>query len=157
VSAVIGQVRQIQRRVGVKSQGERGLHPPDEDLSLGTPAMQISRLLAGLTDQTEHVYGEARYAAGSWKHDRRVIIKAEVVRVEGKEPTDNLLFMITNMNQTPQWLYGEAYFQRGEIENRIRELHAMEIDCTSCIRFSTPATKTLRWGPRFRPTSSVCC
>ncbi|MFP5204724.1 MAG: hypothetical protein ACLGSH_05170 [Acidobacteriota bacterium] len=26
-------------------------------------AMQIARLLAGLTDRTEHVYGESRYAA----------------------------------------------------------------------------------------------
>jgi hypothetical protein len=48
--------------------------------------MQVARLLAGLTDQTEHVYGETRYAAGSWKQERRVIVKAEVVRAEDKEP-----------------------------------------------------------------------
>jgi hypothetical protein len=104
-------------------------------------AMQVARLLAGLTDQTEHVYGEARYAAGSWKQERRIIIKAEVVRAEGKEPKDNPRFVITNMNQTPQWLYEEVYCQRGEIENRIKELHAMEIDRTSCSRF---------WANQFR-------
>ena len=104
-------------------------------------AMQIARLLAGLTDQTEHVYGEARYAAGSWKRERRVIIKAEVVCAEDKAPKDNPRFVITNMNQTPQWLYEQVYCQRGEIENRIKELHAMEIDRTSCSRF---------WANQFR-------
>jgi hypothetical protein len=104
-------------------------------------AMQVARLLAGLTDQTEHVYGEAHYAAGSWKRERRVIIKAEVVRAEDKAPKDNPRFVITNMKQTPQWLYEEVYCQRGEIENRIKELHAMEIDRTSCSLF---------WANQFR-------
>jgi hypothetical protein len=104
-------------------------------------AMQVARVLAGLTDQTEHIYGEARYAAGSWKQERRIIIKAEVVRAEGKAPKDNPRFVITNMKQSPQWLYEEVYCQRGEIENRIKELHAMEIDRTSCSRF---------WANQFR-------
>ncbi|MFP5204142.1 MAG: transposase [Acidobacteriota bacterium] len=103
--------------------------------------MQIARLLAGLTDRTEHVYGEARYAAGSWKQERRVIFKAEVVLAEEKPPKDNPRFVIANMKQTPQWLYEEVYCQRGEIENRIKELHAMEIDCSSCSRF---------WANQFR-------
>jgi hypothetical protein len=104
-------------------------------------AMQVARLLAGLTDQTEHVYGEARYAAGSWKRERRVIIKAEVVRADDKAPKDNPRFVITNMKQSPQWLYEKVYCQRGEIENRIKELHALEIDRTSCSRF---------WANQFR-------
>ena len=83
-------------------------------------AMQVARLLAGLTDQTERVYGEARYAAGTWKRERRMIIKAEVVRAEDKSPKDNPRFVITNMKQTPQWLYEQIYCQRGEIENRIK-------------------------------------
>jgi hypothetical protein len=103
--------------------------------------MEVARLLAGLTDQTEHVYGETHYAAGSWKRERRVIIKAEVVRAEDKAPKENPRFVITNMKQTPQWLYEEVYCQRGEIENRIKELHAMEIDRTSCSRF---------WANQFR-------
>jgi hypothetical protein len=83
-------------------------------------AMQVARLLAGLTDRTEQVYCEVRYAAGSWKQERRVIVKAEVVRAEDKSPKDNPRFVITNMKQTPQWLYEEVYCQRGEIENRIK-------------------------------------
>ena len=104
-------------------------------------AMQVARVLAGLTNQTEHVYSEASYAAGTWDRARRVIIKAEVVRAEDKAPKDNPRFVITNMKQTPQWLYEEVYCQRGEIENRIKELHAMEIDRTSCTRF---------WANQFR-------
>jgi uncharacterized DUF497 family protein len=109
------------------------------------------------TVDTRKDYGEARYAAGTWKRERRVIIKAEVVRAEEKAPKDNPRFVITNMKQTPQWLYEEVYCQRGEIENRIKELYALEIDRTSCSLFSTPATKTHRWGPRSGPISSACC
>jgi hypothetical protein len=98
-------------------------------------AMQVARLLASLSDQTGHVYGEARYAAGTWKRECRVIIKAEVVRAGDKAPKDNPRFVITNMKQTPQWLYENVYCQRSEIENRIKELHTMEIDRTSCSLF----------------------
>ena len=104
-------------------------------------AMNVARVLAGLTDQTEHVYGEASYAAGTWERERRIIIKAEVVRADDKAPKDNPRFVITNMKQSPQWLYEKVYCQRGEIENRIKELHAMEIDRTSCTRF---------WANQFR-------
>jgi Transposase DDE domain group 1 len=104
-------------------------------------AMQYARVLAGVTDQTEHVYGDASYAAGSWKRERRMIIKAEVVHTEGKAPKENPRFIITNMKQSPQWLYEKVYCQRAEIENRIKELHALEIDRTSCSRF---------WANQFR-------
>lgn len=104
-------------------------------------AMQYARALSGLLEQTEHVYGQTRYKAGSWEHERRVIIKAEVVYGEGKAPKDNPRFVVTNMKQAPQWLYEDVYCQRGEIENRIKELHALEIDRTSCTSF---------WANQFR-------
>jgi len=98
-------------------------------------ALQVARACAGLTEATEHVYFETSYAAGTWKHERRVIIKAEVVRADGKEPRDNPRFVVTNMKQTPQWIYEEVYCQRGKIENRIKELKALDVDRTSCTRF----------------------
>lgn len=52
-------------------------------------ALDVARLCAGLTGETEHVYDDTRYAAKSWKQERRVIFKAEVVRAESKEPRDN--------------------------------------------------------------------
>jgi hypothetical protein len=104
-------------------------------------AMRRARKLSRQSGQTEHVYDEARYAAHTWPHERRVIIKAEVVRAQGKEPKDNPRFVITNMNQSPQWIYEQVYCHRGEIENRIKELHALEIDRTSCSQF---------WANQFR-------
>jgi hypothetical protein len=98
-------------------------------------ALDVARLCAGLTEETEHVYGDTRYAAKSWKRQRRVIFKAEVVRAEGKEPRDNPRFVVTNMEQSAQWIYEELYCQRGDVENRIKELKALDVDRTSCMSF----------------------
>ena len=44
--------------------------------------------------------------------------------------------MVTNLEQTPRWVYGKVYCKRGDVENRIKELqHGLEIDRTSCCRF----------------------
>jgi len=89
------------------------------------------------TGKTANVFGETRYAAGTWKgHKRRVLIKAEVVRLEGREPKDNARFVVTNLRASPRHLYKRVYCARGEIENRIKELHhGLEIDRTSCTSF----------------------
>jgi len=105
------------------------------------PAMRQARRLSRQSGETEHVYGEANYAARTWPQQRRIIIKAEIVLAEGKKPKDNPRFVITNMKQSSQWLYEEVYCQRGEIENRIKELHDLQIDRTSCSDF---------WANQFR-------
>jgi hypothetical protein len=44
--------------------------------------------------------------------------------------------VVTNLRQSPKWIYEKIYCERGEIENRIKELHhGLEIDRTSCSRF----------------------
>jgi len=63
-------------------------------------AVEVARLMSGLTGATEHLYSETLYAAGSWKRERRVIIKAEVVQQDDKAPKDNPRFVVTNMKQT---------------------------------------------------------
>ena len=99
-------------------------------------AMVEARARSEASGQTEHVYTEAPYAAGTWPHQRRVIIKAEVVRLAGREPRDNARFVITNLRQTPRWIYEHVYCARGDIENRIKELHeGLQIGRTSCCRF----------------------
>jgi len=105
------------------------------------PAMRRAHKRSRQSGQTEHVYSEARYAARTWPQPRRVIFKAEVVRAEGKAPKDNPRFLITNLQQSPQWIYEQVYCQRGEIENRIKELHELQIDRTSCSQF---------WANQFR-------
>ena len=98
-------------------------------------AMEVARMCSGLTEQTEHVYGETHYAAKTWEYERRVVIKAEVVQHEGKDPKDNARFVVTNMKQSPQWLYEEVYCHRGDVENRIKELKSLAIDRVSCTGF----------------------
>jgi hypothetical protein len=98
---------------------------------MGT-ARRVSREMG----ETAHLYGECRYAAGTWPERRRVIIKAEVVRHPGREPKDNPRFVVTNLKASPRHLYEAIYCARGDIENRIKELHhGLEIDRTSCSRF----------------------
>lgn len=108
---------------------------------LAKPAMRQAGRLSRQSGKTEHVYTEGHYAARTWSQPRRVILKAEVVRAPGKAPRDNPRFLITNLPQSPQWIYEHVYCQRGEIENRIKELHELEIDRTSCHQF---------WANQFR-------
>ena len=109
---------------------------------LAEPKMKQARRLSKQSGQTEHVYGEGRYAARTWPSERRVIFKAEVVRQEGKEPKDNPRFVITNLKQSPRWIYEQVYCQRGDIENRLKELHqGVEMGRTSCSKF---------WANQFR-------
>ena len=98
--------------------------------------VRAARKRSKASGRTEHLYGECRYAAGSGRQKRRVIIKAEVVQLEGRAPKDNPRFVVTNLTQSPQHVYEKIYCGRGEIENRIKELHhGLEIDRTSCTRF----------------------
>jgi hypothetical protein len=109
---------------------------------LAEPAMVPARAQSEASGQTEHVYTEARYAARTWSQERRVVIKAEVVRLPGRTPRDNPRFVITNLRQSPRFVYEAVYCARGDIENRIKELHdGLQIGRTSCCRF---------WANQFR-------
>ena len=100
------------------------------------PAMQVVRARSAESGHTEQVYDDTRYQAGKWTHPRRVVIKAEVVRLGDREPRDNPRFVVTNLRATPQYLYEKVYCARGDVENRIKELlDGMQIDRTSCHQF----------------------
>jgi len=104
--------------------------------------MGTARRLSRESNETERIYGECRYGAGTWSHKRRVVMKAEVLRYPGREPKDNPRFVITNLTRTPQFIYERVYCARGDIENRIKELHlGLSIDRTSCPSF---------WANQFR-------
>ena len=97
--------------------------------------MGKARMRSKATGQTEHLYGETRYAARTWKRQRRVIIKAEVVRHPGRAPKNNPRFVVTNLPDAPEAVY-HFYCGRGDVENRLKELHhGLEMDRTSCARF----------------------
>ena len=98
--------------------------------------MGTARRLSRASGETEHLYSETRYAAGTWDHPRRVIIKAEVVRHPGRKPKNNPRFVVTNLKHSARHLYEVIYCARANVENRIKELHhGLEIDRTSCTRF----------------------
>jgi hypothetical protein len=104
---------------------------------LAEPAMVQARQMSASSGQTEHVYLDAEYAAKSWRGQwRRMVIKAEVMRLAGREPRDNARFVITTLRQTPRFVYTRVYCARGDIENRIKELHHdLAIGRTSCTNF----------------------
>ena len=110
-------------------------------------------------------YTDTRYAAGTWDHERRVVIKAEVVRLGDREPRDNPRFVVTNLRQTPRFIYEKVYCARGDIENRIKELlDGLQIDRTSCCLFSanqlrvflTAAAYVLMQELRLRAARTAC-
>ena len=106
--------------------------------------MAKARHLARLTGRTAHIYGECSYQARTWSLPRRVIIKAEVVQHPGRAPKDNARFVVTNLQQSPSWVYRAVYCQRGEIENRIKELQSgLGLGRTSCSRFRANQLRVL--------------
>jgi hypothetical protein len=98
--------------------------------------MGKARMRSKASGQTAHLYGETRYAARTWRRQRRVLIKAEVVRHPGRDPKNNPRFLVTNLPDDPQTVYEQIYCPRGDMENRLKELHhGLELDRTSCSRF----------------------
>jgi hypothetical protein len=100
------------------------------------PYVAPLRSVVATTQDTATTYGEAAYQARTWAAPRRAIIKAEVVWHQGREPRDNPRFVITNLRQTPAWIYTHVYCARGDSENRLKELTlALAFGRTSCTRF----------------------
>jgi Transposase DDE domain group 1 len=97
--------------------------------------MGRARMRSKASGETEHLFGETRYAAKKWRRTRRVIIKAEVVRHPGRNPKNNPRFVVTNLSHTPEHVYA-IYRGRGDVENRIKELKdGVALDRLSCPRF----------------------
>jgi hypothetical protein len=92
-----------------------------EDAALGR--------LSGKADKLRR-YGEFRYAAKSWKVERRVIARVEA----GPQGADSR-FIVTNLAGLPKALYEKVYCARGQAENLIKahKLHLVS-DRTSCTK-----------------------
>ncbi len=128
-------------------------------------ALGAARRLSRETGETAHIFGETRYQTKrTWPHPRRVVYKAEVVRLAGREPKDNERFVVTNLRQAPKNVY-RIYTDRGEPENRIKELkNDLAMDRTSCSRFLanpfrvllTAAAYVLMQELRFRARHTDC-
>lgn len=104
-------------------------------LGFAEPLLKSARAITRISGLTSKVYGDTRYKAGKWKKDRRVVIKAEVTKLEGRAPRDNPRFVVTSLGWKPKSVY-QFYGLRGDVENRIRELKdGLRFDLTSCTSF----------------------
>ncbi len=113
------------------------------------PWMKKVRKLAKETGRTETQYAEATYKAGKWTHARRAVIKAEEVVNDKGELRDNPRFVITNLSLIPRNVY-RYYRQRGDAENRIKELHyGLRFDLTSCTSFLANQLRNLLTGAAY--------
>ena len=112
-------------------------------LKLAEPAMDIVR--ADVDNDIETVcYDEARYAAVSWPHKRRGIVKGQITYHENRKPKENPRFVMTNIKGSPQHIYEKIYCARGDAENRIKELKdGLQIDRTSCTSFKANQLRVL--------------
>ena len=81
--------------------------------------------------QSQRLFTEFTYGAGTWDRPRRVLGKAEH-NSYGSNPR----FVVTSLQGDPQELYEHLYCQRGEMENRIKEQQLdLFADRTSCHSF----------------------
>ncbi len=109
----------------------------------GSQHMYAARVLTESFGSTTTLFGETRYKTKSWNQERRVVFKAEVVHAEGKPDRDNARFVVTNLRHKPERVW-EIYCQRGDSENRIKELKDdLEIDRTSCTSFLANQVRVL--------------
>ena len=98
---------------------------------------RVSDLAAGVenrfeqTGQKQREFTSFGHQAGSWPIPRRVVAKVERL-AKGL----NQRFVVTNLPLDPHLVYDWIYTQRGEAENRIKELkNQLKADRLSCHRF----------------------
>jgi hypothetical protein len=112
--------------------------------ALAEAEMHFVRGLAELLGGSLSCCGETSYRTRSWHHERRVVFKAEALVYPGRETKDNLRFYVTNLRAAPREVW-ELYNRRGDVENRIKELHeGLEIGRTSCSSFLANQLRVLQ-------------
>jgi hypothetical protein len=83
------------------------------------------------TGEKQREFTDFWHQAGSWPVQRRVVSK-----VERLEKGLNQRFVVTNVDLAPHIVYDWIYTQRGEAENRIKELkNQLKADRLSCHNF----------------------
>lgn len=92
--------------------------------------LQSAQRAFAKTQKPQKRFGAFSYRAKSWKRDRRIVFKVEVT-AQGP----NLRFVITSRRSKPKKVFA-FYEQRGECENRIKELkNGFLADRLSCQDF----------------------
>jgi hypothetical protein len=95
------------------------------------PFMEASKAAFDETDEKQRHFHEIQYAAETWDRERRVIVKAEHLRLG-----PNCRFVVTNLDDQPEVIYDRRYVGRADMENRIKEQQlGLFADRTSCHKF----------------------
>ena len=117
---------------------------------LSADLMDMSRTVAEQHNVTETLFGEGAYKARSWKAERRIVFKAEVLHYRGRKLKDNERYLVTNRTRMrPENVYA-WYCGRGDSENRIKELKRdLAIDRTSCSKFAANQFRVLMTAAAF--------
>jgi len=112
--------------------------PKNERLiAMAQPWRRDAEAIHAQIGEQVQVFGEFAYAADTWLHERRVIAKAQVMG-KGENPR----FVVTSRTDLEPEAHYRFYCQRGDPENRIKELKLdLKADRLSCHRF---------WANQFR-------
>lgn len=86
-------------------------------LELGEGILRDARAIYEETGEKVRHFGEFLYAAQSWPRERRVVMKAEIV-----DKGENPRFVATNISDLAAADLYDFYIDRGDVENRIKEL-----------------------------------
>lgn len=96
-------------------------------LSLSEGSRFSAKSCYELSRNKQRFFSEFRYAARSWKRDRRILVKAEHNHLGA-----NTRFVVTSLMQSAKYLYDKVYCARGDMENRIKEQQLLFSERTSC-------------------------
>lgn len=92
-------------------------------------------------------FGWMRYTAGSWEHERSIVVK-----VEHGERGENPRFVVTSLDGfPPDLIYDAAFCPRGQSENFIKDLkNALCAERLSCHRFVANAFRLFLHAVAYR-------
>jgi len=93
--------------------------------------IQKAQMAFDQSNEKQRIFHSFEHKVESWPCSRTVIAKAEVM----SQGTNNQ-FLVSNILDTPDFIYDTFYTQRGQYENDIKELKAgVHADRLSCHRF----------------------
>jgi hypothetical protein len=111
-----------------------------------SPAMDTAEEMYRLSTRKVRHFTEFEYSAGSWSHNRLIVAKAERTSL-GRNPR----FVVTSLRGFPPELIYNAYCQRGQCENNIKDLkNALQADRLSCSSFTANFFRLLLHSGAYR-------
>jgi hypothetical protein len=110
------------------------------------PALDTAEEMYRISGRKVRHFTEFEYAAGTWDRKRLVIAKAERTSL-GRNPR----FVVTSLRGFPPELIYNAYCQRGQCENNIKDLkNALQADRLSCSSFTANFFRLLLHSGAYR-------